>query len=698
MSKVTKKITLFSALLIAVFIMGTCINSTQSKAANPYLPMWEHIPDGEPYVFEDPDNPGKFRLYVYGSHDTFLTKYCGDNLVVWSAPVENLNDWRYDGEIFSHNGDTLYAPDIAVKEENGEKVYYLYPNDQNKQGIIAKSDSPIGPFEVCNENGVLGFDPAVFVDDDGRVYGYWGFNESNMAELDPDTMCTVKDGCKVLKKADTNVDGSNEKVEPYFRFFEASSVRKITDNGKTLYAFIYSRKTMNNDFGLGECNATLAYAYSENPLGPWTYGGTLVDARAREKDENGKTIETFQWGNTHGSIVDVNDQWYLFYHRCINNDQYSRQGTVEAVNVKITDDGKLEINEAEVTSQGFEINGLNPYESHSAGIMCYRIGSSYVKATYDHEENSSPVLSNKNGNIVGYKYFNFQKEDWQWTTFDMDIIGKGTKGTIKLMLDSPWESCGGKEIGQIEITGNESKTDKTTKSIITPAVDDVTGKHALYFVFKASGSSEIADICDFKFVLDGIAPPSTATPEPTSSVPTSTPPVTTPAVNTTPLPTPAVTSSAAPLDNKSELVKGAKFKIGKIRYIITYADLTGKGTVAVYGRTSGTLTSITVPGTVKISGVTFKVTGIRTNAFKGLKKLSKVVIGKNVKSIGEAAFLKCPKLRRITITSLNLTKVGASSLKSVHPLCKIKVPKSKYAAYKELYKGKGQTKLVKIIM
>ena len=66
---------------------------------NPFMPLWEHIPDGEPYVFEDPDNPGKQRVYVYGSHDSRITDYCGRELVVWSAPVEDLHHWRYDGEI-----------------------------------------------------------------------------------------------------------------------------------------------------------------------------------------------------------------------------------------------------------------------------------------------------------------------------------------------------------------------------------------------------------------------------------------------------------------------------------------------------------------------------------------------------------------------------------------------------------------------
>ena len=112
---------------------------------NPFLPLWEHIPDGEPYVFEDPDNPGKYRVYIYGSHDSRITDYCGRELVVWSASVDNLNEWRYDGEILrvSHNAagdpvseeglsDVLFAPDVAIKKEaDGSVMYYLYPNDQS---------------------------------------------------------------------------------------------------------------------------------------------------------------------------------------------------------------------------------------------------------------------------------------------------------------------------------------------------------------------------------------------------------------------------------------------------------------------------------------------------------------------------------------------------------------------------------------
>jgi arabinoxylan arabinofuranohydrolase len=181
-------------------------DSVPLTVGNPYLPLWEYIPDGEPYVFEDPDNPGKLRVYVYGSHDSRKTDYCGREQVVWSAPIENLNHWRYDGEILKVDknalgqplnpqglGDVLFAPDVTLKiEPDGSKTYYLYPNDQayGRNTLIAKSSRPDGPFEVCNwskdnpnrTEGVLEFDPAVFVDDDGRVYGYWGFERSFAAE------------------------------------------------------------------------------------------------------------------------------------------------------------------------------------------------------------------------------------------------------------------------------------------------------------------------------------------------------------------------------------------------------------------------------------------------------------------------------------------------------------------------------------
>ena len=559
---------LMSATCITAMATG-CATQTSENAkdelvtvGNPYMPLWEHIPDGEPYVFEDPDNPGKQRVYVYGSHDDLISEYCGRDQVVWSASVDSLNKWRYDGiilvvdknakgEPFDSAGtaDVLYAPDVTlVTDANGKKTYYLFPNDQTgfRNGLIAKSDRPDGPFEVCNWNkdnpnqvdGVLKFDPAVFVDDDGRVYGYWGFERSYAAEFDPETMATVKPGTEIVEDM---ISGRNQPGR--FKFFEASSIRKIKDK----YVFIYSRFTEDGEFGLPTSNYTLAYAYSDNPLGPWTYGGTIIDGRAREKDEQGNVIASATPdGNTHGSICEVNGQWYVFYHRQTGTDEYARQAMVAPIDVKVEEGkgGKVEISEGEYNSCGFALDGLDPFERHSAGIACWYTGpkpathewpnntfyGSYVDATYGGETgmtkeqalasaakydapydlryNTNPVVNNTDGSIVGYKYFNFDAErlaNKKNLMLVLHLIPEGIDGTIEIMMDRPWVSQGGKKIGQIELKAGMEKTPWDMAAGISKEAqeNDLAGKHAIFFVFKSDTKEKsLCTLCDFVFTFD----------------------------------------------------------------------------------------------------------------------------------------------------------------------------------------------------
>jgi hypothetical protein len=93
--------------------------TTLTTIGNPFIPLWDHIPDGEPYVFEDPDNPGKFRVYVYGSHDIEIKNYCGRDQVVWSADVNDLNHWRMDGVIrkVDKNGKPITEPFNVTRNE-----------------------------------------------------------------------------------------------------------------------------------------------------------------------------------------------------------------------------------------------------------------------------------------------------------------------------------------------------------------------------------------------------------------------------------------------------------------------------------------------------------------------------------------------------------------------------------------------------
>lgn len=115
------------------------------QAYNPYLPPWEFVPDGEPYVFND-------RIYVYGSHDRYGgDEFCLEPYVCWSAPIDNLGDWTYHGIIYTGENDPLnpdktrrmFAPDVV--EING--AYYLYYGLDTCSTIsVAKAINPEGPF------------------------------------------------------------------------------------------------------------------------------------------------------------------------------------------------------------------------------------------------------------------------------------------------------------------------------------------------------------------------------------------------------------------------------------------------------------------------------------------------------------------------------------------------------------------------
>ena len=523
--------------------VGATVNYDAEYQGNPYLPLWEYIPDAEPYVFEDPDNPGKYRLYVYGSHDTLKTAYCGTDLVVWSAPVEDLSDWRCDGVIFESvvNGtaDVLYAPDVALVEENGKKTYYLYPNNQSwgRTTMVCKSDRPDGPFEVVNwkegstteTEGVLGFDPAVFVDDDGSVYGYWGFVESWWGKLDEDNMSSLKEG-ETSKRNIPSYDQmtafdydptqfnivQDENVGKW-GFFEASSIRKVGNK----YVFIYSRNGLQEE-PTGKNYSQLAYGYSDSPEGPWKWGGIIVDAMGEIiPNENGGYDRTFAGGNTHGSICEINGQWYVFYHRNLHT--YARQAMVEPITVEwdeksVADGGEVRISMAEVTSNGFFIEGLNPYVKHSAGIVSYLTGGASITPAYSEDTTTLPVVNIRNGVIAGIKYFNFDLDaptDGS-KSLEVELKPLGIDAQIDVYLrpasavntpveykDSKVVSVGegSKKLGTIELSA-DMPMESTTFSISAKEIDKLDGQWGLFFVFSSDSGLNICELYNVQFVSE----------------------------------------------------------------------------------------------------------------------------------------------------------------------------------------------------
>ena len=541
-----------------------CLACVSLKAQNPYLPLWEHLPDGEPRVFEDPDNPGKYRAYIIGSHDVTNTAYCGPDIRMWSAPVEDLSQWVDEGPIFTHyvdgQWDTMFAPDLVeVKDrETGKKTYWLYPHSRGwrRVAMVCKGDRPDGPFTPVNltEDGrqclpgsLIDFDPSVFIENitdkkdpdyaiGFRAYVFYGFQHSTAVELDQKTMYSQRPGTEIidpfipasssdgrlLDKEGSEYKALYEGQNPLdFNFFEASSIRKVGNK----YVMVFSGYS-GKEYGLGNTNSALRYAYGDSPLGPWRSGGVLVDSRGVVLNEDGSALTTKNFAhNTHGSIEEINGQWYVFYHRPPRGFANARQPMVAPVKIewdkkKVADGGKVRIvaydpytknNEwiaaasngmtytgAEVTSEGFQIYGLPPYQYYSAGIACYVSGHNWMQDNHDNWNNSMDLAGITNGGIVGFKYFGFegiekdskgvkafvgtQKGDGTVLNLNLTPSGRGAF-KIRIMLDGPYANStwNGKEIGVIEVPADAPRAAKTYQ-VAVPAVEGLKGKHGIYLV------------------------------------------------------------------------------------------------------------------------------------------------------------------------------------------------------------------------
>ncbi len=462
------------------------------KGANPYMPLWEHVPDGEPRVFE---HEGEKRVYVYGSHDIEKDQYCGRDYVVWSAPVDDLTDWKCHGVIYrTHYDSILYAPDVVKKGD----TYYLYAAE--KKGslvVVASAKTPWGPFEDPVETK-LGFDPGVLVDDDGKVYAYWGGCAAPcyIAEMEED-MATIKEGTLVENPLghstcpwDPKDDGHISLIDA---FFEASSPRKVL--GK--YVYLYSKRYEKPvpELGVFEpCNGFLSYRIAETPFGPFHDGGDIsFNGGEILHDSEGRGTMTYQWGNNHGSIMEVNGKWYIFYHRQTGVNEYSRQAMLEPVDVALGTDGKLYIGDVkylegepvsskpvEMTSQGAHINGLDAYKWISAGYACHIYGSrkrAYVRPGYEQREDlSTSVVDITSGTTVGFRYLQFGVN----TAKSVSVVLEEAK---KLKVLVRLDSYKGRVISVLDFTGSE-------KELTAELACGVIGKHAVYFEFRSDAPEE----------------------------------------------------------------------------------------------------------------------------------------------------------------------------------------------------------------
>lgn len=454
-------------------------------AFNPYLPSYEYIPDGEPYVFGD-------RVYVFGSHDLFNGwVFCLGDYVCWSAPVNDLGDWRYEGIIYEKTQDmlnkdgkaVLYAPDVTVGPDRRYYLYYCL--DKYSIVSVAVCDTPAGKYQfyghVKYEDGTrLGerdgdpyqFDPGVLTEGN-KVYLYTGFcaqedmdkKGSMCVTLGPD-MLTISEESVIVVPSSAYSAGTEFEGHA---FFEASSIRKISST----YYFIYSSEVMHE----------LCYATSKNPREGFRYGGVIVSNCDQHIDSyKPADMIVSVIANNHGSIVEIKAQWYIFYHRQTNGTWYSRQGCAEKITIK--EDGSIP--QVEMTSCGLNDGPLiakgeyfgyiacNLFLENMSGYEMHRIPR-VTQDGRDGDETYGYIANLTDGCIAGFKYFKF--EQVSKITLKVRAYAQGTFEVRK-----EWD---GPAYATIPVH-NTNNWEEYTAIINIP-----DGVHAIYLVYKGSGNPSL---------------------------------------------------------------------------------------------------------------------------------------------------------------------------------------------------------------
>ncbi|PRA09468.1 MULTISPECIES: family 43 glycosylhydrolase [unclassified Paenibacillus] len=469
----------------------------EKQVYNPFLPSYEYIPDGEPHIFGD-------RVYLYGSHDKFNgTDYCMNPYVCWSAPVDDLSSWKYEGIILDKGMDPLdpegnklyYAPDVAQGKDGR---YYLYYSIEGSCCIsVAVCDTPAGKYKFHGhvqdqDRHVLGsaegdayqFDPGIFVDDDGRCYLYSGGN-SLFADEDQGRkrvgamVMELEDDMMTVKSMPEIITSNKEKAFEENQYFEAPSVRKV--NG--LYYFIYSSfPNVHN----------LCYATSPYPDRDFTYRGVIISNADIFTDNKERNKAMSYCGNNHGSFIQIKGQWYIFYHRHSNRDGYNRQACAEKI--FFLEDGTIP--QVELTSCGLndgDLAEVGTYEARIACNMASKEGVPLLVLTYDEnhpyftqegedrEENGNQYIANfQDGATAGYKYFQFAEGN----RFRIKIRGEATG---KILVT---HHLGGEVCASVIITPSEEWQNYET------AFSPEKGRQPVFITFQGTG---VIDILEFEF-------------------------------------------------------------------------------------------------------------------------------------------------------------------------------------------------------
>ncbi len=314
---------------------------------NERKPLVKHIYTADPsaHVFNG-------KIYIYPSHDVERDvpdddngdQYMMEDYHVLS--MEDLDSECVDNGLALHQDDVpwvknqMWAPDAVFVND---KYYLVFPA-KDKDGIfrigVASSDSPIGPFIPQDKpiEGSYSIDPAVLVDDDGSIYCYYGGLWGGQLEM-------WQSGS--FNPDEKRPSGDDEALGPMFARFAPTMDRFETkpchvsildENGIPLKASDEDRRYFegpwmhkyNGKYYLSYSTGTthyICYAEGDSPEGPFTYKGRIMEP-------------VLGW-TTHHSIVEINGEWYLFYHDCELSGGVTHERCVKYTKLDIDDKGNI---------------------------------------------------------------------------------------------------------------------------------------------------------------------------------------------------------------------------------------------------------------------------------------------------------------------------------------------------------------------
>lgn len=398
---------LFALLAGLGFVVGI-------QAQNPII-TGQFTADPTARVFEG-------KLYLYPSHDIpspierLKEWFCMADYHVFSS--ENLVDWTDHGMILSQENVpwvdsesySMWAPDCVYKD--GKYYFYFPASPKGKKGFnvgVAIADKPYGPFKPLPEpiKGVGGIDPCVLLDTDGQAYLYWsgrGLNvaklKDNMTELasEPVLVADVEDGFK----------------EGPFAF---------KHNGKYYLTYPWVKDKT-------EC---LAYAMSDNPMGPFEYKGIIMEQSP-----------TGCWTNHH-SLVEYKGQWYLFYHHNDYSPEFDKNRSVRVDSLTFNPDGTIQLVTPTLRGVGITDAGKAIQLDRYSAISQEGASIDYINQA--NKFDGWKVLFNRKDAWVSYNRVDFGNQEWQKVDARVLSSAGGTLGVY----------ANGKMIAEIEVPASVSE-------------------------------------------------------------------------------------------------------------------------------------------------------------------------------------------------------------------------------------------------